>query len=189
MWKEINSSFNKHLNAENADKCNEIAIDLKQIRLEGAEEKAPLNTENKVAMQLLNEKEQYIDENGKKQSRLRYFITVAEQRQEIDEEFIKKLQNSTEDNIFKKKYNFAFPAWSEIKEDGFKCQVGEILDYGTEKFAKCTFEGEEVLLAGMGQTYLGIVKVSWEGGVLLWLTVRRTVVAKAPAYIHYPVLC
>jgi hypothetical protein len=65
----------------------------------------------------------------------------------VEEEFIKRLQGSTEDNIFKKPYNFKFGAWAEIKEEGFVCEVGQILDYGTERFAKCTIEGQEVLLA------------------------------------------
>ena len=135
------------LNIDGSEKPNEIAIDLKKIRLEGPDEKLPLNTQNKVAVQVSKEKEKYVDENGKKQSRVRYFASIGTQRQEIDEEFIKRLQNSTEDNIFKKAFHFEFSAWTEIVDDGFKCQVQEILDYGTERFARCTIEGEDVLLS------------------------------------------
>ncbi|MBO7325931.1 MAG: hypothetical protein J6U74_00265, partial [Clostridia bacterium] len=135
------------LNAENPENCNSIAIDIKRIALEGAEVKLPLNTQNLLPVQLLKEKEQFINENGKKQSRIRYFASIASQRQEIDENFIKKLQNSTEDNVFKKEYKFEFTAWTELKEDGFICNVEEILDYGKEKFARCTLDVQEVILA------------------------------------------
>ena len=135
------------LNIENLDQCNEVAIDLKRIVLEGEEEKLPLNTQNKVAVRVSKEKEQLVDENGKKQSVLKYYVSIGTQKQELDEEFINKLKNSTEDNIFKKGFHFEFPALREIGEDGFICQVGEILDYGTERYAKCTIEGEEILLS------------------------------------------
>ena len=135
------------LNAENSDKCKEIAIDLKGITLEGAEEKLPLNTQNRIPVQLVKEKEKFIDDNGKKQSRIRYYASTSTQKQEIGEDFINRLQKSTEDNIFKKQYHLEFSALTELKDDGFICQVAEILDYGKEKFARCTFEGEELLLA------------------------------------------
>ncbi|MBO5655125.1 MAG: ABC transporter ATP-binding protein, partial [Clostridia bacterium] len=135
------------LNAENSDKCKEIAIDLKRITLEGAEEKLPLNTQNRIPVQLVKEKEKFIDDNGKKQSRIRYYASTSSQKQEIGVDFINRLQKSTEDNIFKKQYHLEFSAWTELKDDGFICQVAEILDYGKEKFARCTFEGEELLLA------------------------------------------
>ncbi len=135
------------LNAENPDDCKQIAIDLKQIKLEGVEEKLPLNTKNTLAVQLSVVKEKCVDENGKKQTITRRFATIGTQKQEIGEDFAKRLQDCTEDNIFKKTYNFEFSACTELKEDGFVCQVEEILDYGTEKYARCTFEGEEILLA------------------------------------------
>ncbi len=135
------------LNIENPSQCAEIAIDLKRVKLEGAEEKLPLNTENTLTVQLSKEKEQLVDENGKKQSVIKYYASIGQQKKEVEEEFIKKLQGSTEDNIFKKPYNFKFGAWAEIKEEGFVCEVGQILDYGTERYAKCTIEGQEVLLA------------------------------------------
>ena len=135
------------LNIENPDKCKEIVIDLKKIKLEGVENKLPLNTQNMVAIQLLKKKEQYVVEGGKKKTRMKYYASLNTQTQEIDEAFIKRLQNSTEDNVFKKRYNFEFSAWTEIKEDGFVCKVEEILDYGKERFARCTLAGEQIILS------------------------------------------
>ena len=135
------------LNAENPDDCKQIAIDLKQIKLEGVEEKLPLNTKNMVAVQLSKAKEKYVDEDGRKHEITRHFATIGTQKQEIGEDFVKRLQDCTEDNIFKKTYNLEFSACAELKEDGFVCQVDEILDYGKEKYARCAFEGEEILLA------------------------------------------
>ena len=135
------------LNIENPYQCKKVAIDLKKIKLEGIENKLPLQTQNMVFVQLSKEKEKYVDECGKKQTRVKYYASINTQRQEIGEEFIKKLQNSTEDNVFKKKFTFEFSAWAEMKENGFVCQVEEILDYGKEKFARCRFEGEQVILS------------------------------------------
>ena len=135
------------LNAENPEDCKQIAIDLKQIKLEGVEEKLPLNTKNMVAVQLSKAKEKYVDEDGRKHEITRHFATIGTQKQEIGEDFVKRLQDCTEDNVFKKTYNLEFSACAELKEDGFVCQVDEILDYGKEKYARCAFEGEEILLA------------------------------------------
>ena len=135
------------LNIENPDQCKEISIDLKKIKLEGIENKLPLRTQNMVPVQLSKKKEKYVDDGGKKQTRTRFYASINAQTQEISEEFIKKLQNSTEENVFKKKFNFEFSAWSEIKQNGFVCQVDDVLDYGKERFARCTLEGEQVILS------------------------------------------
>lgn len=153
-----------------------LDIDLKQLTLSDNETVivAPITEYNSLLGKMSVEKictEREVDGKVKKIKEKVHKFTIADCKIECPEELAMRILTGADKSIFKKELEYRFaPDSVSVEEEGIPATVMELLDYGTEKFAKCK----------VGENYV-IVKVASDfnqENVLLKIDVKKLIVVE-----------